>query len=543
MKSIELGRAAGESNEDMLPSTDSDIAKIENLIYQEVMSDDNFSNHKYGAEIGYAYNDRLHLANVKTTFFEGFNPDYFLWYNTDDKEYGDYNGYKYSDAHGALWYNLLFEVEINTGATNERVWRYAAKAPESPEYKMFMSAFISYPDTRAKRITIYSQAGGSWCRVFTRPLEPHNFLNLAFFINESLDPVTEDYELLLSGEPYTGPAVTLSESNKIKVSALNNPLLFPNINTYQAGTGTILAMATNAMNVSDWNYGQYPLYIFTTQGIWTLNVGSGEAVYSTITAPTYTEAPSSSAICSTPFGVAFTTQRGLMIINGQSVEFISPQLEQDYSDIKMQFPESQCKDVIHLFNDKSFRNYLKGIENIIYNPYESELIISDKESEYNYVLNLPEKSFYKSTERIDFMVENVFPQLLGVKNKQLKDYSTSNNPETHICMVLRSLTFGTPDIKNLERIILRALFVNIQNVAESKKSVIMAHHSNDGVNFPALRGLATEPCNRRDYDMGLFASAKFRQFIFSFAGIVDESSKIHLLDTQIRQEYNNAKMR
>lgn len=177
----------GESNTnifepDEFPTTESDISKMDNLIFQEVMPDDNFSNHKYGAETSYAYNNRLHLANVKTTFFKGFNPDYFLWFNTADVEDGNYNGYKYKDAPGDLYKSLLIEVEINTGITNEKVYQYLSESSYFPVYKMFMSGFISYPDPRAKKITIYRYSGNSWFKVFSKPLEKHSLLSLSITI-------------------------------------------------------------------------------------------------------------------------------------------------------------------------------------------------------------------------------------------------------------------------------------------------------------------------------------------------------------------------
>ncbi|NDW19286.1 hypothetical protein D0T53_10215 [Dysgonomonas sp. 216] len=544
-KSFDLGVANVDlSNPDIFPSKDKELTKMDNLIYQEVMSDDNLSNHKYGSKVSYAYNNRLHIADIKTTFFNGFDPRQFQWYNTKDSRSGDYNGYKYIDAPFQKWKRLIIEVEIATGYSTERVYKSYTEDDSTGFYKLFMSAFISYPDPRAKRLIIYMLAeDDNYYQVAKFNLTAHKFMNLAYFINDGLKPIISDNVSVQVTEPDISKVATIQEPNKIKVSELSNPLRFPNANTYLVSNGTVLAMATNTMNVSDRNYGQFPLYVFTSQGIWNLNVGSNEVVYSSISAPTHPEAPTTSVVCSTPFGVVFTSQRGLQIINGQSVEFISPQLESDYLHINMELPDAQCKDVIYLFNDKSFKEYLKGIENIIYNPYESEIIISDRDSPYNYVLNLASKSFYKSTEQIDITVENVFPKLLVIGNNILKDYEVSNNKYVHISIVLRPLIFGSLDIKNLERIILRALLVDIQNITENKKSVIMAHHSNDGVNFPALRGLTTNPCNRSDYDMGLFASSKFRQFIFSFAGMVDESSRINFLDTQIKQEYDNSKMR
>lgn len=241
MKSIPLGSYRDILNPEEFPSSESDVSKMENLIYQERMSDDNFSNHKYGAVCSYAYNNRLHLANVKTTFFKGFNPDYFLWYNSADTADGNYNGYKYKDAPGGLYSSIIFEIEINTGITNEKVYRSLASPMMWGIYKMFMSGFISYPDPRAKRLTIYRYSDSQWYRVFSQPLEKHNSLSLAFYVNDGLNPVVESDAPISVALPDTSKIISLTEPNKIKVSELNNPLNFPNANVYQAGNGTILA--------------------------------------------------------------------------------------------------------------------------------------------------------------------------------------------------------------------------------------------------------------------------------------------------------------
>ncbi len=530
IRSIPLGQM---SMDDQLPSENKDtITKLENLIYQEVMSDDNFSNHKYGANVSYAYNSRLHLADIKTTFFNGFNMGYFQWW-------GSYNGVPLPTDEGIT--ALVAEVEIQAGTSLAKVYSSFSTYIYAP--KLFASAFLSYPDPRARRITIYEVlSDGTWMKVFSEPLQRHNLLNLSYYLSNDLTPIVGDDAPPEVIPPITTKTVTLLEPNKIKVSELNNPLSFPNTNTYQSGNGIIRAMATNAMNVSDRNYGQYPLYIFTTQGIWTLNVGNDEVVYSTQSAPTYTEAPTTSIVCSVPFGVVFTTLRGLMIINGQSVDFISPQLEQDPLLFNMQMPV-QTEGVVFQFPQKSFKDYLNGLDNLTYNPHEGELIISDKESDYNYVLNFNTRSFYQSTEKVDFAVGNVFPELLVISDKSLKNYAVSNVPDTHISIILRPLLYGTPDIKKLERMILRAILYNVQNPSEGKFPVIMTHHSNDGINFPATRGLPLPVGNIKDKDMGLFASSKFRQFMFTIAGVVDEKSQIQFLETMIDTEYNNGKMR
>ncbi len=179
VRSVEIGEKV-EWDWDVLPSKESDFSKMENLIFQEVMSDDNFSNHIYGADTSYAYNNRLHIGGIKTTFFNGFNLGYFQWVN-------NYN----NEVKGTEQVNYYCtEIEIQAGASLEKVYSTYVEMPYFvTTFKMFSSAFLSYPDTRAQRITIYEVNNNVWTKVFTAPLEPHNLLNLAFYMNDGLKPI------------------------------------------------------------------------------------------------------------------------------------------------------------------------------------------------------------------------------------------------------------------------------------------------------------------------------------------------------------------
>lgn len=541
MKSIPLGEVKVSAE---FPSTDSSISKMENLIYQEVMADDNFSNHKYGASCSYVYNSRLHLANVKTSFFKGFNPDYFLWHNISGLILGDYNGYTYySNAPGGLYTDLLIEVEINTGASIDRVYESLRNPMSSGSRKMFMSGFISYPDPRAKRLTIYRSSGSSWYKVFSQPLERHDTLNLAYFLNDGLSPIVENSSPTAAILPNdTSKVTSLTEPNKIKVSELSNPLSFPNKNTYQVGSGIILALATNAMNVSDRNYGQHPLYILTTQGIWTLNVGEGEVVYSTQSAPTYTEAPTTGVVGETPSGVVFTTQRGLLIINGQSVSLISPQIEQPPKLLNIEMT-SHCDGVVFSPETNKFSELLRSVSGLIYNPYENELIINTNNTKLNYIYNFDSQQFYQSTEKIDYVVGNIYPQLFAVDGTTIKDYGSIETPLTHVSFITRPLKFGMTDIKKFERMILRGLLYNVSKPSDDKFSLFMVHNSMDGVNFKALTGRSIREGNIKDLDSGLMSRSKFSYWLYILSGVLSEESEIYYLDAEFDKEYNNSKMR
>jgi hypothetical protein len=328
-------------------------------------------------------------------------------------------------------------------------------------------------------------------------------------------------------------------------------MYFPNINTYMVGDGEILAMSTNSMNVADFNYGQYPLYVFTTQGIWTLNVGTGEVVYSALSSPTSMEAPVSRIIGATPFGVVFVSKKGLMLINGNAVEFISPQLEELRETISIEPATSTVKEttinhssgVILDYAQQSFSEYLSRTDAILYNPYETELIICDRESEFNYVLNIQSRSFYQSTEKIGIAVKNTFPDLFVSDGKKIKDYAAQEVNKAHVSFITRPLTFGSEDIKKLDRMILRGIFHNMDNPVTDKKSLVRISHSIDGVNFPVTRGKLLAPANYKDIDMGLMSRSKFRYFMISFGAGIAHGSKITFLESILGPEYDNEKMR
>jgi hypothetical protein len=537
---------------DYFPSTESDIEKMKNLIYQEPMTDDNFSNHRYGSESAYSYNNRLHIANIKTTIFKGFNPDYFLWNNISDTQDGNYNGSKYKDAPEAKYKNIAFEVEINIGTANEKVYQFLYNAPESAVNKMFMSGFISYPDPRAKKLTIYRLSDNKWYKVLSFTLEKHNLLNLSYYISDNLKAIVEKTNPDEATLGNTLKIITLSEPNKLKVSELNNPFNFPNKSTYTISNGKILNIASNATSISEGQFGQYPLYIFTNQGIYSLKVGEGEVVYSSQTPPVSHETPINPVVCSTPFGVVFTSPRGICIIQGQQINLLTPQLRQPPQEINLQTHSKLGGVLLNL--SSNFTEFLKTIENMLYNPTENELIIHDKEADFKYIYCFDSQQFYQSTETFDNVVQNTFPDLLVIDEKKIKDYSSSQSPSAHVSLITRPLLFGTPDQKKLERIILRTNLFNIQNPSQEeteeeteeeriKKSALVSYYSIDEVNFRILRGITLDPSNRKDIDLGLFARSKFRQFILAFAGIVDEKSEIRFIETEIEKEYQNTKMR
>ena len=111
-------------------------------------------------------------------------------------------------------------------------------------------------------------------------------------------------------------------ANKIYTSEVNNPFYFPVLGINTVGTGEIKGICSAAKALSEGQFGQFPLYAFTSEGVWALEVSS-TGTYSA-------KQPITRDVCINPDGITqldsavlFPTDRGIMLISGSQTQCIS----------------------------------------------------------------------------------------------------------------------------------------------------------------------------------------------------------------------------
>ncbi len=375
----------------------------DNLVSQEELTVDNSTHHTLLPRIEMVYNSKLHAIDYKTLFSRGFPLRHFQV----DEGIGQFFGDDYSPSSAAYLNYIVVELKTTKGIS--KVVRYGTDPITFRNLGM-----LSYPDTRAKSITVYqfySNFSGSYSSKQTFVLKASETQNFAYYIAPDLKPIAYTFT---AGAIETVPTEVEREDiyrNGIKISAVINPFYFPSANTISVGTGFIFNAGTNAIRMSEGQFGQYDLYVFTSEGIYSLDTGT-TVTYNRIS-PASLELPVSGIICSTPFGVIYIGKRGLFIINGQQVDFLTPQLEQEPLTLALNMPTSQqvgTIGTIKTWNDW-FKTYLQGVTDIIYDNQNNEIIIVNAGYEYNIVYNLDSKEIYQQTEVIDKVVQNVYPEL------------------------------------------------------------------------------------------------------------------------------------
>lgn len=113
-----------------------------------------------------------------------------------------------------------------------------------------------------------------------------------------------------------------SKPNKVYVSEMDNPFVFPVASRYTLNSKVIgCAIATNAL--SEGQFGQFPIYVFTEEGIWVMESSSDGTIVST--KPMSREVCSNAdSITSIDNAVVFMTEKAVMLVSGSQITDLSP---------------------------------------------------------------------------------------------------------------------------------------------------------------------------------------------------------------------------
>lgn len=327
---------------------------LENLTSLQTMSDDYYSNAPISGDGLTVYNQRANLFRIERGFWTGAK--YFSQY--------DYDMF-------AGTYSVDIYVFIKT-SDGDRVVKSHIDGVEQ-----LGRIYFYYPDPRAYKVLFVMDRTGYNYMVFdgqdssvkymalTYTLKEHEFLNGAIWVGnlpkteesttEGKIETTKDkngnyhttytpctstlsYPDAITDLPWEplSELPTVNETseylvNQIWTSEVNNPWVFTAKGNNTIGSGEILGLASQTTALSQGQFGQYPLIAFCTDGIWALQTDN-EGLYSAVH-------PMSREICNNPKSITetdgyvfFTTEKGLMVVDGGQVRCVSEQMSGKMAD-------------------------------------------------------------------------------------------------------------------------------------------------------------------------------------------------------------------
>lgn len=324
----------------------------------------------------FLYNQRVHLFNYTNVFLFpnlDLNP---VW----QKSVGAY---------------LEIFAYIKTGV-EDIITRHTASMIVINQI-LFLPTVLSFPDSRAYKLVFRWNDGRQYLQ-WVVYLKASNTNNFAF----AHQTMVQGEASSLPFAPVTPKYTYLNKDNMIVYEA-NNPMYHSAANSYRVN-GYILNVAVATEQISGSQVGQYPLYVFTSEGIYAVQTGDGNILYSNVVPVSAEVAVEASKILQTKYGIVFVTVSGLKLISGREVASLSDPVDgvpdgniRRNGDFCSLTSHPQLYDIAPCLSRIPFVEYIRRSE-MGYDLLKDELIVSNTDYDYSYVLNLRTKAWYKITD-------------------------------------------------------------------------------------------------------------------------------------------------
>lgn len=362
------------------------------------------------------------------------------------------------------------EYDNETKKAVEKTYSYKAYIFIEAEKRKVMVQFLSgipmnivdsyffYPNINAKELIIERIDNNGVKSYSYSKLHKHETLNGVYgSINTSFSS-TPDMSLITDTE------IGIPYPNKIYTSDVNDPFSFPALGVCTVGTGTIIGLSSAAKALSQGQFGQFPLYCFSTDGIWALEVSSTGS-YSARQPITRDVCINSDSITQIDNAVLFATDRGIMLISGSTSQCIS-----DILDSELAFSINSLPHLNKLVNNTrfnstefqflTFREFLKTCR-MIYDYIHQRIIIHNPSCTYAYLYSMDSKQWGMMHSNIMSGL-NSYPDALAMtSDNDLVNFSQPDNtiePITALA-VTRPFKIDDPNMfKTIDTIIQRGYF-------------------------------------------------------------------------------------
>lgn len=445
---------------------------LQSLVTREVMTDDYDSHDTLIVQYAFPYNSRLNIANMKKVLFIGHNAACLFTYS--DGYVNHFTSGEPTDKD--FTYPTRVYVYIKQDGKDIIV-----EGGTAPVGNMAPLLFFYYPNINAYKAVIKQDGKDP----YVMNLEKHDFLNGAFYFNGWSNP-SQDTEIFLPDNPDSNVENrTIQQENKIYTSEVNNPFFFPLSGINSVGTGTIIGISSAAKALSEGQFGQFPLYAFTSDGVWALEV-SATGSYSAKQPITRDICINTDSITQIDSAVLFATNRGIMLISGSQTQCITDTINAPepfsigslpmYEELASVF-NSKAHDYEKLYvEDITMIPFIDFLEScrMIYDYTHQRIIVYNPVVRYAYVYSLKSHLWGMMLSDINGNV-NSYPEALAMSTKKkdtliipvLVDFTQPSADSATGLIITRPFKMNEPNIfKTIDTIIQRGLFKreNIQQV-------------------------------------------------------------------------------
>lgn len=421
---------------------------LSSLVVRQPLSDDQLSNCTFLNAHLTTYNQRLHLFDYNLQHAKPTVPS---------RQNGQI--YRY-DSYGELY---KLQVFIRT-AQGERI--VECDANEGDYNFSTDTPWFFYPHNGAYRAVLYFKGTDNKTNIASLNLKQHPILNGAYWMADTIDGSMTITSVVDSDNAVCAQVNDISHyPNAVLQSNVATPFLFPSSLMTSLGVQKISALSSAAKALSQGQFGQFPLYAFTSEGVWALEVSS-TGTYTAKQPITRDVCRNSNAVTQLDSAVIFPTDRGIMLLSGSQVQCISEAINSEYPFDVRKLPGFEK--LHNMLNHKPstdkclptlpFSEFLKQCQ-MLYDYVHQRIIVYAPNITYAYVLSLKTKQWGMMFSNITSHL-NAYPEALAVDaNNNVLNFSVQNAEAVKCLYVTRPLKLEAANVlKTIDTLIQRGMF-------------------------------------------------------------------------------------
>lgn len=524
----------------------------------------NFYREQIGAKYAYTYNNRLHLGNVGS-----FVPSPLSVYPT----------YIFTSPYTLFSFELDItrnNVTSPTGINLNAV--FVAYADTNNKAEHYYSGMIQYPlppvvmiPAQASQMVVYINDPDNGYKKKTFQLTRSTSFGMSYYINTAQAVLGSNqlkctqlkfvqHHDLTNGvwdDNGTWQASSQSEfsaalakaqqgnqssqqPNVLKVSEAENPFVFPAANTVAVGVGQIMAIASNTEPITEGQFGEAPLYVFTSEGTWALTLNN-EGTYVARQPVSRDVLKSAKSVTPIANAVLFASNRGIMMLAGSRITCITDAI----SGIPFVFPDvldapdstnTPFLDAMEIDPDTvryvDFKKlYLQDIR-MTYDYVNQRIILFNPAYKYAYVYSLRSqlwgamKNVYSDSvaaypESLAIMLDPLIPTRCIAVN-----INANSNSDVKYLVCTRPLKLDARDVhKTISQLIVRGMF------REGHVGTVLYGSNNLYDWFPVNSSVTHELNNR--------LGTPYKHFRLTCVGSLSYDESISGFDADVMPRLNN----
>jgi hypothetical protein len=310
-------------------------------------------------------------------------------------------------------FNVFHEVTIKTQSGTFK--RVCAEDVLTGQRLLFPN-IIHYPDRRAISYRVIAKNGDNYELVFDKKLTQHPNLNLSYV---RLFPQEMQYFIGGVVTSTTAPDQSVNlvnqwDKNRAQASISGQPLIFEASASYRVGNrerDSIQAFGVNTIDISQGQFGQYPLYVFSDKSVWALEqAGDPNIAFGRIVPiDTFNGLNNPYAICNAENIVIAVDKNYIYSLSGLNIQRIDRPIS----------------------NDPEYASFLTGVR-VAYHKerdYE-EIVFSNPSFGYSWLYNMRYRVWYKWDNSFRLFFQDQ-PVIYGIdRDNRVLDFSEKDTNQS-----------------------------------------------------------------------------------------------------------------